>query len=138
MAGLVPDGDEHLDGFADKLGGRLWSHGTVMRRLWERGCRLIQVGIRSLSRSEYELVRSGPRIETFFAHELAARWDELMQLLARLEGSRRRTGMVLATQGAPITRLAEAGLDQARPVDNALETRLSAVEPLVERQPDLR
>jgi FtsP/CotA-like multicopper oxidase with cupredoxin domain len=58
-------------------------------------------------------------------------------LLARLEGSRRRTGIVLATQGAPITRLAEAGLDQARPVDNSLETRLSAVEPLVERQPDL-
>jgi agmatinase len=78
--------DAHAD-LADKLGGRHWSHGTVMRRLWERGCRLIQVGIRSLSRPEYELVRSGPRIETFFAHELAARWDELLQLLARLEGS---------------------------------------------------
>jgi agmatinase len=78
--------DAHAD-LADKLGGRHWSHGTVMRRLWDRGCRLIQVGIRSLSRPEYELVRSGPRIETFFAHELAARWDELMQMLARLEGS---------------------------------------------------
>jgi agmatinase len=78
--------DAHAD-LADKLGGRHWSHGTVMRRLWERGCRLIQVGIRSLTRPEYELVRSGPRIETFFAHELAARWDELLQLLARLEGS---------------------------------------------------
>jgi agmatinase len=78
--------DAHAD-LADMLGGRRWSHGTVMRRLWERGCRLIQVGIRSLSRPEYELVRSGPRIETFFAHELAARWDELLQLLARLEGS---------------------------------------------------
>ncbi len=77
--------DAHAD-LADKLGGRHWSHGTVMRRLWERGCRLVQVGIRSLSRPEYELVRSGPRIETFFAHELAARWDELLATLARLEG----------------------------------------------------
>jgi agmatinase len=77
--------DAHTD-LADELGGRRWSHGTVMRRLWERGCRLVQIGIRSLSRPEYELVRSGPRIETFFAHELAARWDELLRLLARLEG----------------------------------------------------
>ena len=29
---------------------------------------------------------ASPRIETFFAHELAARWDELLRLLARLEG----------------------------------------------------
>ncbi len=78
--------DAHAD-LADTLAGRRWSHGTVMRRLWERGCRLIQVGIRSLSRPEYELVQSGPRIETFFAHELASRWDELLQLLARLDGS---------------------------------------------------
>jgi agmatinase len=77
--------DAHAD-LADELGNRRWSHGTVMRRLWERGCRLIQVGIRSLSRPEYELVQSGPRIETFFAHDLAKRWDELMHLLARLEG----------------------------------------------------
>ncbi len=78
--------DAHAD-LADELSGRHWSHGTVMRRLWERGCRLVQIGVRSLSRPEYELVRSGPRIETFFAHELAARWDELLHLLARLEGS---------------------------------------------------
>ena len=78
--------DAHAD-LADELGGRRWSHGTVMRRLWERGCRLVQIGVRSLSRPEYELVRSGPRIETFFAHELAARWDELLHLLARLEGA---------------------------------------------------
>jgi agmatinase len=77
--------DAHAD-LAEELGGRRWSHGTVMRRLWERGCRLVQVGVRSLSRPEYELVRSGPRIETFFAHDLAARWDELLRTLAALEG----------------------------------------------------
>jgi agmatinase len=77
--------DAHAD-LADELGDRRWSHGTVMRRLWERGCRLVQIGIRSLSRAEHELVESGPRIETFFAHDLAQRWSELQQALARLEG----------------------------------------------------
>ena len=77
--------DAHAD-LADELGIGRWSHGTVMRRLWERGCRLVQVGIRSLSRAEYELIEGGPRIETFFAHDLSRRWSELLHLLARLEG----------------------------------------------------
>ncbi len=50
------------------------------------GRRLVQIGIRSLSRAEYELVESGPRIETFFAHELARSWAELLHVLACLEG----------------------------------------------------
>ena len=77
--------DAHTD-LADELGGRRWSHGTVMRRLWERGCRLVQIGVRSLSRAEYELIEGGPRIETFFAHDLARRWVELLHVLACLEG----------------------------------------------------
>jgi agmatinase len=77
--------DAHAD-LADELNGRRWSHGTVMRRLWERGCRLVQIGIRSLSQAEHELIESGPRIETFFAHDLARRWDELLRVLANLEG----------------------------------------------------
>ena len=80
-----------------------------------------------------------------FPISMAQRMDILLDLpgsgafpiLARLEGSRRRTGIVLATKGAPIARIAETGLDQAPPVGNSLETRLSAVEPLVRRQPDL-
>jgi agmatinase len=93
VSGLVDDPaevtivqiDAHAD-LADELHDRRWSHGTVMRRLWERGCRLVQIGIRSLSRAEYEVIESGPRIETFFAHDLARRWSELLHLLARLEG----------------------------------------------------
>jgi agmatinase len=77
--------DAHAD-LADELDGRRWSHGTVMRRLWERGCRLVQIGVRSLSRAEHELIESGPRIETFFAHDLARRWAELLRVLACLEG----------------------------------------------------
>jgi len=77
--------DAHAD-LADTLDGRRWSHGTVMRRLWERGCRLVQIGIRSLSRAEYEVASSGDRIVTFYAHQLAARWDELLTTLAGLRG----------------------------------------------------
>ena len=44
VSGLVADPadvtivqiDAHAD-LADELGDRRWSHGTVMRRLWERG-----------------------------------------------------------------------------------------------------
>ena len=99
VSGLVADPaeltivqiDAHAD-LADELDGRRWSHGTVMRRLWERGCRLVQIGVRSLSRAEHELIEgrgtrySGSRIETFFAHDLARRWPELLHLLACLEG----------------------------------------------------
>jgi agmatinase len=77
--------DAHGD-LADDLHGRHWSHGTVMRRLWERGCRLVQIGIRSVSRAEHELIECGPRIDTFFAHDLVQRWAELLQVLVRLEG----------------------------------------------------
>jgi agmatinase len=77
--------DAHAD-LADKLGGRHWSHGTVMRRLWERGCRLLQIGIRSLSRDEYKLASSGERIDCFYAHQLARDWEKLLSALRLLRG----------------------------------------------------
>jgi agmatinase len=57
-----------------------------MRRLWERGCRLVQIGIRSLSSEEHELADSGQRIATFYAHQLHERWGELLAVLADLRG----------------------------------------------------
>jgi len=77
--------DAHAD-LADTLNGLRWSHGTVMRRLWEQGCRLIQIGIRSQTKSEYELASSSPRITTFYAHELPGRWAEALERLRCLEG----------------------------------------------------
>ncbi len=82
---------------------------------------------------------------SIFPLAMAQRLDILIDLpgpgafpiLARLEGSRSRTGVVLATQGAQIKRMEETGHDQAPPVDNSLETRLSAVEPLGARKPDV-
>ena len=77
--------DAHGD-LIDELDGQKWCHGTVMRRLWEQGCSLIQVGVRSVSRSEYEFCREAERVETYFAHELEGRWVELLERIGRLEG----------------------------------------------------
>ena len=86
-----------------------------------------------------------PVSDSVFPISMAQRLDILVDLpgpgafpiLAQLEGSRRRTGIVLATQGAQVTRIADTGPDQARPVENSLETRLSAVQPLTGRKPDI-
>ncbi len=77
--------DAHGD-LADSLQGRHWSHGTVMRRLWERGCRLLQIGIRSLTRDEYEVATAGPRITTYYAHRLESQWPQILDALRSLEG----------------------------------------------------
>jgi FtsP/CotA-like multicopper oxidase with cupredoxin domain len=79
-----------------------------------------------------------------FPLAMAQRLDILLDLpgegtfpiLARLEGSPRRTGIVLATAKAPVARLAEQG-QATPPVDNSLEARLSAVAPLKPRSADL-
>lgn len=55
-------------------------------------------------------------------------------ILAQLEGSRSRTGVVLAMPGAPILRIAEHAGMAAPPVDNSLEIRLATTEPLKPRQ----
>ena len=78
-----------LDAHADLIGeleGARWSHGTVMRRLHERGFRIVQLGVRSLSREEYDLISAGGRITTFYAHELPARWAEALAMLRGLTG----------------------------------------------------
>lgn len=80
-----------------------------------------------------------------FPLAMAQRLDILVDLpgigafpiLARLEGSRRRTGIVLATRGAKVVRIKETSLDKMQPIDNLLETRLSARAPLAPRKPDL-
>jgi agmatinase len=78
--------DAHGD-LADSLNGRTWSHGTVMRRLWEKGCSVLQIGIRSLTRSEYEVAKAGPRITTYYAHRLESQWFDLLDVLRGLDGN---------------------------------------------------
>jgi FtsP/CotA-like multicopper oxidase with cupredoxin domain len=72
-----------------------------------------------------------------FPIAMAQRLDILIDLpaagafpiLARLEGSVRQTGIILATAGARISRIAD-NTQAAPPIDNSLEARLAAVEPL--------
>jgi agmatinase len=77
--------DAHAD-LINELDGKYWSHGTILRRLWEKGCRLLQIGIRSLSAGEYQFVQNSPRVTTFFAHQLPERWGEVNDHLRSLEG----------------------------------------------------
>lgn len=77
--------DAHAD-LADDLRGRRWSHGTVMRRLWEQGCGLVQIGIRSLTRAEHTVATAGPRITTFYAHRLQDQWGEVLESVRGLRG----------------------------------------------------
>src|SRR5882724_10981787 len=79
-----------------------------------------------------------------FPIAMAQRLDVLIDLpgtgafpvLARLEGSPRRTGIILATSGSRVLRVADQG-PIAPPTDFSLETRLAATEPLRARPPDL-
>ena len=84
--------------------------------------------------------RAGSR----FPIAMAQRLDVLIDLpergafpvLARLEGEGRQTGIVLATAGARIPRIAESA-QTAPPVDHSLESWLTAVEPLAARRADV-
>jgi FtsP/CotA-like multicopper oxidase with cupredoxin domain len=79
-----------------------------------------------------------------FPIAMAQRLDILIDLpaggafpiLARLEGSVRQTGIILATAGARISRI-EDGTQAAPAIDNTLETRLTAAEPLPARPADI-
>jgi FtsP/CotA-like multicopper oxidase with cupredoxin domain len=79
-----------------------------------------------------------------FPLAMAQRLDILIDLpaagtfpiLARLEGSVRQTGIILATAGARISRIAD-GTQAAPAIDNSLEARLAAAEPLAARAADV-
>src|SRR5947209_5210724 len=74
---------------------------------------------------------------TRFPLAMAQRLDLLIDLpghgaypiLAQVEGKRARTGIVLATSGAPVSRLAAEAAENAPPVDLSLERRLEAIAP---------
>lgn len=59
-------------------------------------------------------------------------------ILALREGDKARTGIVLATAGAAVRRVAERGDTAAPPVDLSLETRLSPLSPLTQKPADVR
>lgn len=80
-----------------------------------------------------------------FPITIAQRIDILLDLpaagtfpvLAELSGSRRRTGIILATPDAKVRRIADLANEASPPVDNSLEVQLTAVDPLIPRSADL-
>ena len=61
--------DAHGD-LRDAYGGNPFSHASVMARVVEDGLPLVQVGIRSISTEEIDLIQGTERISTFFADQI--------------------------------------------------------------------
>ncbi|MBR7508280.1 multicopper oxidase domain-containing protein, partial [Mycobacterium tuberculosis] len=57
--------------------------------------------------------------------------------MALREGAAERTGIVLASTGASIAKLAATGVGKGPVLDLALEAKLTPVAPLAARKPDL-
>jgi len=76
--------DAHLD-LRDRYDDNPDSHACVMRRLDDLGVPFTQVGIRSFSREEYELVRA-KGWQPFFMHRIHAEPDWIEQVCAGIKG----------------------------------------------------
>jgi FtsP/CotA-like multicopper oxidase with cupredoxin domain len=86
-----------------------------------------------------------PVTGSIFGMAMGQRLDILVQLpadggafpvLAQREGDRQRTGIILATPGAAVSKVGSLATAAAGPVDLSLEERLVALEPLATRPAD--
>ncbi|MBZ0243794.1 MAG: agmatinase [Bacteroidales bacterium] len=73
--------DAHAD-LRDQYEGSKYSHASVMKRIWELNCNIVQCGIRALSKEEADFIKEN-NIDTFFAHDLKKKdnWDEVLNKL---------------------------------------------------------
>jgi FtsP/CotA-like multicopper oxidase with cupredoxin domain len=63
--------------------------------------------------------------------------DGVVPIIAQVEGTAKQTGIILATPGAPIPRVATLAATVAPPADLSLEQRLAARNPLSPRRADI-
>lgn len=77
--------DAHAD-LRDQYEGEEWSHACVMRRVLDEGCRLIQIGIRSTAREEFELIGSEPRVQSYYAHQMHGSWAAILETIGLIRG----------------------------------------------------
>lgn len=77
--------DAHTD-LRDSYEGTPHSHACAMRRLTDRGARVIAIGIRSTSREEVEYIQSTGLVEVYRAQSLAESNDWTCRLQPRLRG----------------------------------------------------
>jgi agmatinase len=77
--------DAHPD-MLDRMHGVTMGHGTVMRRLWDAGCRILQVGVRSMSREEHAFIERAERVQAFYGYRLAQDWPRVLRAVRNLRG----------------------------------------------------
>ena len=84
--------DAHAD-LRNELNGEKFSHGTVIRRVLDEGVgKVIQVGIRTYSLEEKNIIERDERVETWFARDLIhmdtekSNWKELIRQIKNLSG----------------------------------------------------
>ena len=61
--------DAHSD-LRESYHDNIYSHASVMKRVYDMGIPLVQVGIRAQCTEEAMLIRSSNRINTFYAHQI--------------------------------------------------------------------
>ena len=69
----------HLDAHADlrnKYQGTQFSHACIVRRILDKGCSVYSIGVRSLSREEWEFLESTKNIKVYFANSMVNNWEE--------------------------------------------------------------
>ena len=84
--------DAHAD-LRDELNGEKFSHGTVIRRILDAGVgNVIQIGVRTYSSEEEEIIQNDGRVRTWFARDLIkvnpnlSDWDLMIDEIKRIEG----------------------------------------------------
>jgi agmatinase len=84
--------DAHAD-LRDELNGERYSHGTVIRRSLDEGVgRVIQIGIRTYSSEEKEIIQKDERIKTWFAQDLisinsnSSNWIKMIDEINNISG----------------------------------------------------
>lgn len=84
---LVISIDAHPD-LRDSYLGEHYSHASVMKRLFDDGMRIVELGLRCISKQEKEFVDSQPRIVQHWMHELwsPTGFDDMIASLQQLEG----------------------------------------------------
>jgi agmatinase len=84
--------DAHAD-LRDELNGEKFSHGTVIRRVLDAGVgNVIQIGVRTYSSEEEEIIQNDERVRTWFARDLIkvnpnlSDWDLMIDEIKRIQG----------------------------------------------------
>lgn len=84
--------DAHAD-LRDELNEEKFSHGTVIRRSLDAGVgKVIQIGIRTYSSEEKEIMRNDKRVNTWFARDLIntnsdlTHWNKMINEIENIDG----------------------------------------------------